>query len=451
MKIDFRKPCPVCKFKPKHLACDGTKVGIGFRHSNFTEISKPDNENLIEPTLHRRLDRCFLPSSALNNKIMAKCRSYLNYISKKTLNELAESELYTEEIEEEKNRLLEQNLPPSSYDSYFRFRHNMQNKEKEAYAIVMKMLSTTAPVCSLLPSAFAAKLKTLLDHLSHTEEHPGGHEFYNMSMAEMRTYAPELRHLIACSIDCNGELPVDIVLFLLHIVDESLNMETNEAEQANYQPGTYNPGKLGRAYYFSESGEKLRNVRKFSIDGQNRENNQYDDPPADFDKCEKYYSKTNVSARGTSSLFLWFCPIHGHCYGFHLTNAEGRKDPSASLYTHLEYPPQDIFYDFSCNLQEYCLNRESDFYKNVRFFHDIFHGFSHKCSKAYRSSRLQGFECINSEICEQFNSFIQCIKPSARQMNQPHFCFYLQFFLNIWNEDKYDKYQQRLRVAHAGL
>ena len=95
-------------------------------------------------------------------------------------------------------------------------------------------------------------------------------------------------------------------LFLLHLIDESLNLETNAAEPAVCQPGSYNPAKLGHAYYFSESGERLRNVRKFSIDGQNRENNQYDDPPADFDKCEKYYSKTNVSAWGTSSLFYGF-------------------------------------------------------------------------------------------------------------------------------------------------
>ena len=69
-----------------------------------------------------------------------------------------------------------------------------------------------------------------------------------------------------------------------------------------------------------------------------------------------------------------------------MTNVEGRKDPAASLYIHLEMPPDDIFYDFACNLHEYCLNRESGFYEHVRFFfHDIFHGYAHKCSCAYRS------------------------------------------------------------------
>jgi len=35
-------------------------------------------------------------------------------------------------------------------------------------------------------------------------------------------------------------------------------------------------------------------------------------------------------------LFLWFCPAHGHCYGFHvIPGSEGRKDPANSLYTFL--------------------------------------------------------------------------------------------------------------------
>ena len=103
------------------------------------------------------------------------------------------------------------------------------------------------------------------------------------------------------------------------------------------------------------------------------------------------------------------------------------------------------FYDFACNLQEYCLNLESGFYSNVRFFH----GFTHKC-KVYNSTRLLGFEEINSEICEQFNSFIQCIKASASQMSQTHFVFYLKFFILIWNEREKNSYNKRLVVALGG-
>ena len=144
--------------------------------------------------------------------------------------------------------------------------------------------------------------------------------------------------------------------------------------------------------------------------------------------------KKQIYPQATHPLFLLFCPNHGHCYGFHMINVEGRKDSAASLYTHLETPTDAIFYDFACNLLEYYLNRERGFYKRVQLFHDIFHGYARKCSCAYRLSRLQGFGFINSEICEQFNAFIQCIKSSARQMSREH--FYLQFFLDISNARK---------------
>ena len=49
-------------------------------------------------------------------------------------------------------------------------------------------------------------------------------------------------------------------------------------------------------------------------------------------------------------LFLWFCPMHGHSYGFHLiAGGEGRKDPLASLF---KSAPKDVFYDFSADIKK---------------------------------------------------------------------------------------------------
>ena len=63
-----------------------------------------------------------------------------------------------------------------------------------------------------------------------------------------------------------------------------------------------------------------------------------------------------------------------------------------------------------------------------------FSSFTHKYSPAFRCSRLNGLEQTNTSICEQFNSFIKRIKASARLLTQPHFTFYLQFFIEQWNE-----------------
>ena len=52
---------------------------------------------------------------------------------------------------------------------------------------------------------------------------------------------------------------------------------------------------------------------------------------------------------------LVVCPVHGHCYGFHIiSGGEGRKDPFSSLYKYKLTAPDELFYDFACQLKEYC-------------------------------------------------------------------------------------------------
>lgn len=144
---------------------------------------------------------------------------------------------------------------------------------------------------------------------------------------------------------------------------------------------------------------------------------------------------------GMSYLFVWFCPNHGPCLGFHaIPGSAGRKDPAAALYTHKELPPRIVFYDHACSLSEYVKNRESSFFKNTRFYHDIFHGFTDKCSPAFRCSTLNGLEQTNASICKQFSSFIKRIKASARFPTQPHLTFYLQFFYRTMEQNATGKH-----------
>ena len=174
------------------------------------------------------------------------------------------------------------------------------------------------------------------------------------------------------------------------------------------------------------------NVRTFSIDVLNKKKeNNFDDKPLDL--CTKVLPQ--VSKKGMTFLFLWFCPRHGHCYGFHIIpGCEGRKDPAAAVYTHMETPPKCIFYDHTCSLSEYIKNRESGFFKNTRVFHDGFHGFTHKCSTSLSCADLNCFSQVNTCICEQFNSYIERLKSSAKLLSQVHFVFYLQFFIHQWNQ-----------------
>ena len=106
----------------------------------------------------------------------------------------------------------------------------------------------------------------------------------------------------------------------------------------------------------------------------------------------------------------------------------------------METPPNEVFYDISCQLEVYALNREPTFWTGCRFYHDIFHGSNHTCLSVYMSRRVPSLDTgINSETCEQLNSYIQKIKYSARSTNQSQFMFYLQFFIHRWNVQKRHK------------
>ena len=186
----------------------------------------------------------------------------------------------------------------------------------------------------------------------------------------------------------------------------------------------------------------------YDIPGNHKGN--FDDQPAVDAPCTKNYP--GVSFGGYGYLFLWFCPVHGHSYGFHLiAGGEGRKDPFSSLFKYKPTVPDEVFYDNACQLNEYCLNREPGYFLSTRFWHNLFHALGHKCGCNFKSGRVCGLEGMNTEICEQVNSFLQCIKFTASHLSQQHFAFFLQFFfLYLLNKDKTAKQKKLCSVAVAG-
>ena len=63
--------------------------------------------------------------------------------------------------------------------------------------------------------------------------------------------------------------------------------------------------------------------------------------------------------------------------------------------------PKAYFMDFACGCEDFALNYLGKYYQDTEFFHDIFHGYSHKCSQRYNSRRLQTLRAINTSIMEQ--------------------------------------------------
>ena len=430
MNIDFRKHVdPFCRYEPKQLACDGTHIGISVRNSCGPFVTdSTEADDVI--SVHQRHDRMFLPYSLpghTHNQIMV-VRKHLIYHCRKALGK--EINLADTPAEEE---------IPALDQTAIKFFNTVEHGQFRAKTFLTKVVQKLYP-----PSIRQASAKLLLMLLSEaavTATVPFRHQQHladtchqlqlgqpaTKELSEMMAYAPEISVLLREAY-VNQEV-IDCCDFIMYLISFSHHIHSSDHEVPPpcQMSGTYNPPS-GVAYYFTDQGAQVRHLPRFRLKSKTKQNEEVSTT------CSKKYPC--VIYGGYTNLFLWFCACHGHCYGFHIINgSEGRKDPFCSLFKYMMDVPQDVYYDFACGLQEYCLNRAPQFFKRTRFFHDVFHGFTHKCGPSFKSSRLTGHR-INTEICEQFNSFIQCIKYTGTHLSKEHFCFFLQFFIFIWNENK---------------
>ena len=440
MEIDFRQQCQGCSGPPKILACDGTKIGIGFKNMAVKPIETPDETSPMIKTPHRRLNRCFIPNKK-DNQGFANARQWLKNVSEIVMSGKS-LDNHTASITVP---LLVNYLPQKSKTAFNRMIYDDISEDvRWCYARLFNLLSYDSALDSIIPFGIAEKCIEFSNLIEQNSFDIGDVAAFSNYL---KNFCPEMAELISVSIDSEGVCPMDVFSLLKHCAEFVLQYHALDikAEEANPIPMSYNPPKNGRAYYFHPHGCQIRKVRPFSVDKTSTTTPKlYDDLPETV--CNKKYPQ--VSKKGISYLFLWFCPQHGHCYGYHIIpESEGRKDAAISLYTHLEVAPDVIIYDFSCNLSEYAQNRESGYFKTTRFFLDVFHGFTHTCSPAFRANRIKSLDVVNTSICEQFNSFLQNIKTSAKLMSQQHFTFYVQFFVHIWNQQKREQLERKMEIA----
>ena len=434
-KIDFRKDVdPWCKHSPKVLAGDGTHVGVSLRQMDITPIEQPDTEEVVM-TRHRRYDRVLLFQRAgVSNQDLQRARTRLKAVCKTVVGE--GDAAGNDPVED---RLLLDMCPSQEVREAVEGvqAHSFCHDVLVSLADVLFVLACDNPVSALLPYSCVDIVQQAVRDVC--EGRPA------TSLEPVREVSPELLRLLVAAVRASADDRLRVCNFVLYVCDRVLQVHQEDppAPEVSATGDMYNPPS-GVAYYFTETGERVRHLRKYEMDGQRNEpDNRHPE-----ERCSKVYPQ--VSSGGFSYMFLWFCPIHGHCYGFHLiSGGEGRKDPFSSLVKYLREPPGVVFYDNACQLSEYCLNREPALFRKTRFFHDCFHGFSHKCAKTFRSSRVECLR-VNSEICEQFNARLQCIKYTGSHLSQPRFVFLAQLVLHLWNKEKTELYQRKLRAACSG-
>ena len=135
-----------------------------------------------------------------------------------------------------------------------------------------------------------------------------------------------------------------------------------------------------------------------------------------------------------------------------INGAEGSKDAFHSLVKYAPYMPNEVYYDFACQLKEYTMNREPALFKDTRFWSDVFHTVNHTaCGDNFKSRRIPCLGITNSEIAEQCNSFLRRLKSSGSHLSQPHFMFFVEFFLAVWNTSKTKSYDADAAFTAATL
>jgi hypothetical protein len=163
-----------------------------------------------------------------------------------------------------------------------------------------------------------------------------------------------------------------------------------------------NPLETGIRYRLTSDGREYR--RKWAL----KKGRPHKDISGDG--CTKK-RPVFIGQRQRTWLWIYTCLRHQQIIGFHvIISSEGMRDAVAPLYRFLPNPPKNIWVDYACGMAEVALNWMPDYYRSVRFFHDVFHGYGHVCGPTHKSHRHREFLRVNTSLMEQVNAFIQPLR-----------------------------------------
>ena len=119
-------------------------------------------------------------------------------------------------------------------------------------------------------------------------------------------------------------------------------------------------------------------------------------------------------------------------------SAEGCRDCVIPLYKFSEFPPKVLFCDTACHCDEAGLNWLPHYFKHMKKFHDIFHGYAHVCSDVFDSRRGDEYNNIQTSLLEQCNSFLQSLRGLCKSgtTRLATFMFWIEVFVTEWNHRK---------------
>ncbi|CAC5384602.1 unnamed protein product [Mytilus coruscus] len=253
--------CYICKSNPKFLACDGTKIGISFRQSNVKPIETPEpTAELIDPC-HRRNDRAFLRFRAdlpNENDNIRNCRDHLGYLARKRLGLTGANDILSFQTETDRTENLINTVDEKCKDIIRRFYCNeYPDVLMKKLSIIFKGLSSNHSLSAFIPFRYTELFMSILNEIKN-----GDCSRLNL----VSEFSPEIRDVLNAAQSNRNNL-TDVISFFQYLtsrVDE-IKQLNKPAAPANPQHGSYNPTKNGVAYYFTPSGEKQRDLPKYTM------------------------------------------------------------------------------------------------------------------------------------------------------------------------------------------
>lgn len=223
---------------------------------------------------------------------------------------------------------------------------------------------------------------------------------------------PEIRRLLLFQFG-NNICQESTHRFLLQLVSDSKrvddsidSIDPSVLDEANTR-GCFNdaddPSKCGHRYFMGMEPHNHRT--KWNMPRTMHARNKQDQEVS-VEGCHKQRFSW-IGRRRRTALWVWTCMDHQHVVGFHvIPRAEGNRDAVFSLYRAKEAAPESLFVDFACSTEEVANNYLPVFFRNTKFYHDLFHGVVHKCSYRFCSGRMPLYAHFNTSIMEQVNSFL---------------------------------------------
>lgn len=190
-------------------------------------------------------------------------------------------------------------LPTDSIDAYNGMvdEANSETKQMRTCASVFRLLLFDASIDVITPLSFC---QTSIKFLKTCDQCQCTKSSFTAYVERISFFSSEFTNVIIVTSD--GITLVNAVLKLLRHCTKSVidcHSSDNPPEARFIMEGTYNPPKLGAAYYFRSHGCQIRKFRKFPID-TDRSSQNFDEAP-DF-LCTKRLPQ--VSKQDTSYLFL---------------------------------------------------------------------------------------------------------------------------------------------------